>query len=86
MKRYKALQPVTLMAGSIRVTDAQAKRRQHCLQPLGAGEYLITGACNFKAGEEFYCLDMGKHPGILLLEDTQAEVEVAKRGRRPRKK
>ena len=74
MKQYKALQPVTLMAGVVRVTESQARRREYCLKPLGGDEYLIIGVCNFKVGETFWADGLGKSSTV---EDITPVEELA---------
>ena len=91
MKKYKALQMVPLTTGTVRVTDAQANCRRRCLKAIAGDEYLIVDACNFRAGEEFFCNDLGRHRGVRLIagqegdEDTQ-NLEKQKLTKKARKK
>lgn len=52
MKLYSVDKVITLQAGVITLTDAQAAARQHCLKRLmGKGRYEIQKPVQFKRGE-----------------------------------
>jgi hypothetical protein len=55
MDNFKVIKLVTLHAGIVRLSDAQASSRAHKLEPVKGrkGCYLITAPNQFKAGEEF---------------------------------
>lgn len=71
MKIYKIIAPITLFAGTVRLTDAQVIGRAHKLAPVPGKKdcYTITGPNQFKAGEVIgYDGDMPKNMASLVEE------------------
>ena len=58
---YRVSAPVVIVADEIRLTDDQARRRSHMLEPgRSKGIFLPMGALNFKAGEVIGLKDVSK--------------------------
>lgn len=53
MIEYRAEQAVTIPAGRLRLTPAQALARAHLVREVARGMYELDGPVQFKAGEVF---------------------------------
>lgn len=78
MEIYKAIAPVSLHGGKVRLTEAQAKpRRKNLVAELSAdpGTFAVVGEIHFKAGEEFgYDGELSK--GILAVVESAQTPEA----------
>lgn len=80
MNRYIVTDRVAVISnGVLHLTDEQVKHRERHLKKLGKGRYEVTGAVQFKCGEEIgYEGDLPKSMADNLTEKNAAEAAAKK--------